>query len=504
MNIADNKTLEHPRILFFLCFFSFSIGIGSSILSNISLGIKIALLIPLFILFFGWWKQWYITLLVLFMSISGWYLWYNDHIKREIDYNILMKNTEWFSWSYTIKGKVEKILYTSNLTNTYRLHIDNIANRSTKINTIVSEKNIGIFIEVPNNLHLTPGDIIEFDGKIMKLIEFPLQWFGWYAWYHKAYGKSSVPIFQHIQYSNSSNIDKIQIWAKSIIFSGFPENISGIILGMTIGNIELLSTEVKKSFTNAGITHILVVSGSNITFVIIIITGLLRYIPLKKWIQTLIVILFVLFYGSLVGWDMPIIRAITMGIIAYIALEWWKRISSISILFFVGWIILLYSPLALIYDAWFGLSFAGTLGILLFQKSLLKKLDHWYIPKFLIEIISVTIAATIGSTVAIIYHFGVIPIFTILSNILIGGVLGWILFSSIFYLLFAIIGGWILYIWWWTIYLPTTYIMWVGEFFWGEYTYTIDPKLIDPITLFLIGLLISYIFFTQKTILQSK
>ena len=89
-------------------------------------------------------------------------------------------------------------------------------------------------------------------------------------------------MFKHLQNGEPTVQSRIQLWAKSVMFSGFPENVSGIILGMTIGNIELLSTEIKKSFTNAGITHILVVSGSNIAFVIIILTSLLRYIPLKK------------------------------------------------------------------------------------------------------------------------------------------------------------------------------------------------------------------------------
>jgi competence protein ComEC len=81
---------------------------------------------------------------------------------------------------------------------------------------------------------------------------------------------------------------------------------------MTIGNIELLSSDTKKAFTNAGITHILVVSGSNIAFVIVILTGILRYIPMKKWINISIVMLFVIMYGSLVGWDMPVVRAVGM------------------------------------------------------------------------------------------------------------------------------------------------------------------------------------------------
>lgn len=81
---------------------------------------------------------------------------------------------------------------------------------------------------------------------------------------------------------------------------------------MTIGNIELLSSETKQYFTNAGITHILVVSGSNIAFVIILLTGILKYIPLSRWIRITVVILFVLLYGSLVGWDMPVVRAVSM------------------------------------------------------------------------------------------------------------------------------------------------------------------------------------------------
>ena len=81
---------------------------------------------------------------------------------------------------------------------------------------------------------------------------------------------------------------------------------------MTIGNIELLSSETKQYFTNAGITHILVVSGSNIAFVIVLLTGILRYMALSQWIRGSVIIVFVLLYGSLVGWDMPVVRAVAM------------------------------------------------------------------------------------------------------------------------------------------------------------------------------------------------
>jgi competence protein ComEC len=249
----------------------------------------------------------------------------------------------------------------------------------------------------------------------------------------------------------------------------------------------------------------LVVSGSNIAFVIIILTSILRYLPIWRIVRGMTVVGFIIAYGSLVGWDMPVIRAVAMWIITYLAIEWWKRASSIAILFLVGWVILIYSPLALIYDAGFGLSFGGTLGILLFHKPIQESIWVRYIPRFIVEIISVTIAASIWSIIAIIYHFNTIPIFTLASNILISGFLGWILLASVIYLLFAWIGWWILYIWWWTIYLPTAYIMWVGEFFWNGYILAINEKIAEPTAIFLTGLMISTIFYIEKKkLLQSK
>lgn len=505
MTSQNDEIIEHPRMLFFLSFFCFTIGIVCGIIPDISLGIEVSLFLGLLMVLLGWWKRWYIVFLVITISFLGWYLWRSDYQSREIEWTLLNRETSGFSGSYAITGKVEKLLYTTDLSSTYRLHIDKIANISTKNITNIEDKNIGILFEVPKNLHISIGDTIEYSGKITSIIKYPLKWFSSYSWYHRAYWKSSVPMFQRITKNNPNILDRVQLWSKWIIFRWFPENVAGIILWMTIWNIELLSSETKKYFTNAGITHILVVSGSNIAFVIVILTGILRYIPIGRWTRASVVILFVLLYGSLVGWDMPVIRAVAMGLITYIAIEGGKKSSSIAILFAVGFWILIYSPLALIYDAWFWLSFSGTLGILLFHSPIQSLITKKYIPKFFIEIISVTIAASIGSMIAIIYHFGVIPIYTLFSNILISGVLGWILFSSILYLLFALIGWWVLYIWWWTIYIPTAYIMWVGSFFGNNYTYTLDEKWTEPISLFGIGIMISIVLVMEKSkLLQSK
>ena len=80
----------------------------------------------------------------------------------------------------------------------------------------------------------------------------------------------------------------------------FPRDVTGTLLGMTIGSIELLTQEVKAAFLASGTSHILVVSGSNIAFLIIILTFFLKYIPLHRGIRSLVIVGCILFYGTLV------------------------------------------------------------------------------------------------------------------------------------------------------------------------------------------------------------
>ncbi len=490
MNTLYHSTIGHPRIIFLLGFFVFAIGIGCWLITSGRLSIEIALLSPLVIILLGGWRKWYIVILMLIVSLCGWYLGRSEFDMRQDRWGKINTITSGFSGSYDIVGTVEHLMYTSDLRSNYRLKIDNIANRSTKEIYEIGQYDIGLFVEVPNNLHISVWDTIGYRGKILPIIERPIRGFAGYAWYHRIYGKSIVPVFERKQIHQYNILESVQHWAKWVLFRGFPENIAGIILGMTIGNIELLSSETKQYFTNAGITHILVVSGSNIAFVIVLLTGILRYVALSRWVRSCIIIVFVLLYGSLVGWDMPVVRAVAMWLITYMAMEGGKRASSVSILFLVGWIILIYSPLALVYDSGFGLSFSGTLGILLFHKRIGSLLSRRYLPRWVVDIVSVTLSASIGSMIAIIYHFGVIPLLTLISNMLISGVLGWILFASIAYLGISYLGAYALYIWGWLIYVPTAYIMWVGKFFGNGYTYTIPTVLAEPISILLMGCMI--------------
>jgi competence protein ComEC len=75
----------------------------------------------------------------------------------------------------------------------------------------------------------------------------------------------------------------------------------------------------------------------------------------------------------LVGTDPPVLRALIMGSISLFALTYGERADSLRILVFTAVILVALSPLSLMYDAGFQLSFLATVGILvsirLFKKN---------------------------------------------------------------------------------------------------------------------------------------
>lgn len=90
--------------------------------------------------------------------------------------------------------------------------------------------------------------------------------------------------------------------------------IGGVVLGDKTGFSKLFYNELRKS----GLLHIMVASGSNVMLLgSVVIGGLAAFLGRKKTI--IISLLMVWGYVSLVGWEMPVIRAALMISIFYYA-----------------------------------------------------------------------------------------------------------------------------------------------------------------------------------------
>ncbi|MDD2694131.1 MAG: ComEC/Rec2 family competence protein [Candidatus Gracilibacteria bacterium] len=499
MNISKyrEKNLVHYRGLFLSFCSSYVLGDIVGVSSGKDWDFWIFLSIFLLLISMKKWRILAVTGIVAYML--GWGYGYSTYEQTLEKIIFLEKEIHLFDDKKSIIGTVDSKMFSAERSNTYRLIIDNIDNRSTQENP-KGMRDLSIFIEIPSNLDIQEGERISFTGKIKENVEFPLVGYARYAFYQGGYGHIFLPVFSHIDEKKSGTIfTKMREYWTTQFRKNFPQDISGILIGMTIGADEYLEKGVKDSFTKSGISHILIVSGSNIAFLIMFVLFFLKYIHIQKWGRIILIGGIVLFYGSIVGWDVSVVRASIMGVLSYFIAEYGGKASSIATLAFAGLLLTIYSPLSPVYDAGFGLSFGATIGILIFHNPLKSLWEKTRFPQSIFPFVSVSIGASLGSLPILIYHFGTIPVGSIVINILIAAVLGWILFTSILFVPIVYISPLLAYYFGYIIYIPAKYIIFLSDIFQYSHTITIGENWRVIITLLLIG---GYtVFFLEKDVL---
>ena len=134
--------------------------------------------------------------------------------------------------------------------------------------------------------------------------------------------------------------------------------------------------ELNDLFAKTGITHIIAISGYNITIIASILFSLCLslYIPRKKafWLIVSGIILFVIFTGA----SGSVVRAGIMGILVLVARQA-GRLSKIGyILMFTAVAMVLINPFILIWDVGFQLSFISTLGLVYLQPLISNRVER--------------------------------------------------------------------------------------------------------------------------------
>ena len=315
-------------------------------------------------------------------------------------FRILERITQGFEKKSRIEGTVEKEISQKERSRVVLLRIDTFDNFDTTSTISFSRFSFyrevsrpSLFVEVPSNLDIEVGERIAFDAKIRSNITFPLSGYDRYAFHKGGYGYVFLPSWKNISPKKHPNFWKnTRTSLAESYHSIFPRDVAGVILGMTVGYTDLLSPETKKAFIQSGISHILVVSGSNIAFVILFLVFFLKYIPTRrKLVQILVVTLFLLLYGMLVSWEVSVLRATIMGILTYTIASTGNRVASRTPLALAIIVLSLSDPLGVLYDAGFALSFGATLGIILCKERVEWFLSKLALPKNLAPYFSITL-----------------------------------------------------------------------------------------------------------------
>lgn len=197
----------------------------------------------------------------------------------------------------------------------------------------------------------------------------------------------------------------------------FPEPSASLLAGLLTGSRKGLPPALSETFRITGLTHILAISGFNITIIISIMTGALFFLPLRwRLIPSItMIVLFTLFVGA----EASVVRAAIMGILGLLALHTGRMVHARLAVLWTAFFMLMWNPLQLWHDMGFHLSFLAVLGLMELSPILEPMLKN--IPKQfgLRESLQTTLAAQLSAMPWSAASFGQLSLISPVANLLV-------------------------------------------------------------------------------------
>lgn len=199
-----------------------------------------------------------------------------------------------------------------------------------------------------------------------------------------------------------------------------PEPESALAGGLVVGGKQALGGELLESFKRAGLIHMVVLSGYNLTIVADTLMRFLARIPqtLRLGTGAGAIILFTIMTGA----GPATLRAAIMAIIVMLARHRGKTFNATRALLVAAFFMILFSPKALVFDRGFQLSFLATMGLVYIAPLISERLSKipetiWKLP--LRDVLASTIAAQIAVFPWLLYTTGDVSIVALLANVLV-------------------------------------------------------------------------------------
>lgn len=319
-----------------------------------------------------------------------------------------------------IDGRIKQIGTTSN--KNLKVTVESSLVNGNKINS-------KIIIYVKSNLYdIHIGDIIRIRGKIDNLEK--QRNFGGYDEF--LYLRSDK--IQYKVYADEIKVIKKNNNKINVLKSYFQENIDNIfyfgngdiVKAMILGDDSYLKNTTKVLYRDAGIYHILIISGLHIGIIFQLFNYIFTKIQSLSKYNFLIIILLIL-YSQLTGNSISTIRAIIM-ISTYISAKYFlKKRDSITSLILASMIILIYEPLN-VFHIGFLYSFSAVIGIFLFSKiiceylmeeNLFYKKNNFFRSENIANSLSIIFSVILTTTPVSLYFFYYFNPYNAITNVLI-------------------------------------------------------------------------------------
>lgn len=212
---------------------------------------------------------------------------------------------------------------------------------------------------------------------------------------------------------------------ESRILDKLPNDLGGVCVGMLTGNKDFISDELSAQIKLAGVAPVFAVSGMHLSVWVIGLYVLLEQLKVKKRLNSLIGMAFTVFFMAVTGFTPSVCRSGIMLLLVLSGNLFYKKSDSVNSLGFSALVLGIINPM-ITADIGFLLSFSATLGIITLEP-LLKKYVIYKLPsgvffsvvKSVLELIFVSVSATLGSLCFVIIFIGYISVYSVITNVLI-------------------------------------------------------------------------------------
>ncbi|MDY6847451.1 MAG: ComEC/Rec2 family competence protein [Chloroflexota bacterium] len=286
-----------------------------------------------------------------------------------------------------------------------------------------------LILQVPSNRDWAYGDRLLVTGKLT--LPYESDDFS-YADYLANKGIHSLMAYARVDWVETDQGDPTRAFIYSlrqksydVLLDIFPSPEAELLSGILLGRDKGISQDLQHAFQLTGMTHIIAISGFNIT----ILAGLFSSIFTRLFghkIGAVAAILGILGYAIMVGAEAAVVRAAIIGALGVLGGMFGRRQNGLNSLGLAAMGMLLFEP-NILWDIGFQLSVAATLGLILYAQPLeewfIKYASRWLseeqannIVGPVSEIFLFTLAAQLMTLPIIAYHFGEVSWLALIAN----------------------------------------------------------------------------------------
>lgn len=315
--------------------------------------------------------------------------------------------------------------------------VEEVDVRDDKVKYTLKVPEIGTFlVDAPRYPFYEFGDELRVEGRLQNFFVEEGFDYGKYLKLHgidywfkaKSLGKTGELDLSFWQsFKNMLFISKAKLENKIDEF--FPEPYGNFLKGLLTGSRRGINVEIAQHFQVVGLSHVVAISGYNITLLIVVVGAGLGF--LKKNLRILFSAIFILMFVLLVGASAAVVRAGVMGGISLLALYFGRSYMAFRALFLTAGVMCAFNPMTLVYDSGFQLSFLSTLGIVAvspYLEAILEKVRESFLKLLVFEAVSSTLISMMMTLPILLTSFGGLSLISPLANLMVLPLISFVMF----------------------------------------------------------------------------